>query len=98
MARARGSRWEGRKALREYTPNSFRVISRSPQNPPNMSFVLAVDLGTSSVRAVVFSKAGAIVGSAQQEYPMHNEGGVAEQDGGLIWAATAQVRASGCAV
>ncbi|MEN2262621.1 FGGY family carbohydrate kinase, partial [Enterococcus faecalis] len=36
-----------------------------------MEYLLALDQGTSSSRAIVFNRAGQIVASAQQEFPQH---------------------------
>ena len=52
-----------------------------------MTYILALDQGTSSSRALVYDAAGAVVGSAQQSidstYPQ--DGGV-EQDPAMIWS------------
>ena len=52
-----------------------------------MTYILALDQGTSSSRALVYDAAGSVVGSAQQSiestYP--NDGWV-EQDPDMIWS------------
>ncbi len=52
-------------------------------------FILAIDQGTTSSRAIVFDRAGRIVSSAQSEFPQHypNDGWV-EHDPEDIWATT----------
>lgn len=54
--------------------------------------ILAIDQGTTSSRAIVFDKTGAIVASAQQEFPQHfpNNGWV-EHDPEDIWESTLAV-------
>ncbi len=50
------------------------------------SFVLALDQGTTSSRAILFDRAGKIYGSAQQEYTQHYpQPGWVEHDAGDIW-------------
>jgi len=61
--------------------------------------ILAVDLGTTAVKAVVFDLAGGVLGEGQQEYPTcHPRPGVAEQEPEDWWmavaAATRQATAS----
>jgi hypothetical protein len=52
-----------------------------------MTYILALDQGTSSSRALVYDAAGAVVGSAQQSidstYP---QDGWVEQDPAMIWS------------
>ncbi len=49
-------------------------------------FVLALDQGTSSSRAILFNHAGEIVATAQQEFPIHYpQPGWVEQDAEDIW-------------
>ena len=51
-----------------------------------MSFVLALDQGTTSSRAIVFDQAGRAVGSAQQEFTQHfPQPGWVEHDPAEIW-------------
>lgn len=51
--------------------------------------ILAIDQGTTSSRALVFDKAGNVVGSAQQEFPQHfPDNGWVEHDPGDIWDTT----------
>ena len=46
-----------------------------------MKYVLALDQGTTSSRAIVFDKKGEIVGSAQQEFPqIYPQSGWVEHD------------------
>ena len=53
-----------------------------------MSFVLALDCGTTSARAIVFDRAGLAVGSAQREFPQYfPHPGWVEHDPLEIWAA-----------
>jgi sugar (pentulose or hexulose) kinase len=57
--------------------------------------VLAIDLGTSSVRVMAFDVRGVPVASRQREYPCYcpHEGFV-EQQPEEVWAATLAVRLS----
>ena len=52
-----------------------------------MTYILALDQGTSSSRAIVYDEAGTVVGSAQQSidstYP---QDGWVEQDPAMIWS------------
>jgi xylulokinase len=55
-----------------------------------MSYLLGVDLGTSSVKAVVVTTAGKVVGLGNAEYPIQTPSpGAAEQDPDAWWKATA---------
>lgn len=57
-----------------------------------MTSILAIDLGTSSVRAVLFSKAGTVLAIEQQEYPcIYPQEGYVEQDPVAIWTSTVAV-------
>ncbi|HKW81760.1 MAG TPA: glycerol kinase GlpK [Casimicrobiaceae bacterium] len=57
-----------------------------------MSFVLALDQGTTSSRAIVFDRAGAIRGSAQKEFrQIFPQPGWVEHDPTEIWATQAGV-------
>ena len=50
------------------------------------TFVLALDQGTTSSRAILFDRSGRICGSAQQEFPQHYpQPGWVEHDAGDIW-------------
>lgn len=61
--------------------------------PKRMSYVLALDLGTSSVRVIAFDKKGSIVASAQQETASITPvNGWTEQDATALWAASCEVR------
>ncbi len=52
------------------------------------TFLLAIDAGTTSVRAIVFDAQGRIVASAQQEFALfYPQPGWVEQDADEIWAA-----------
>ena len=56
-----------------------------------MSALLGIDLGTSSVKVVVYSTAGKILGLGSAEYPILTpQPGWAEQDPEQWWAATVQ--------
>ncbi|GGC14802.1 glycerol kinase [Oxalicibacterium flavum] len=49
-------------------------------------FILALDQGTTSSRAILFDRAGQIVGAAQQDFPQHfPHPGWVEHDAGVIW-------------
>src|SRR5881296_662799 len=51
-----------------------------------MSFVLALDQGTTSSRAIVFDRAGSIRGAAQQEFTqLYPQSGWVEHDATEIW-------------
>src|SRR6478735_3741275 len=53
------------------------------------AFILAIDQGTTSTRAIVFDQAQAIRGSAQQEFPQHYPAsGWVEHDPEDIWRTT----------
>ncbi len=49
-------------------------------------FILALDQGTTSSRAILFDRAGQIIGAAQQDFPQHfPQPGWVEHDAGVIW-------------
>ncbi|HTV93567.1 MAG TPA: FGGY family carbohydrate kinase, partial [Verrucomicrobiae bacterium] len=51
-----------------------------------MAFVLALDQGTTSSRAIVFDRAGAICGTDQREFPQYfPQPGWVEHDPDDIW-------------
>lgn len=51
-----------------------------------MPFILALDQGTTSSRAIVFDEAGSVVASAQKEFTQHFPGGgLVEHDAEEIW-------------
>src|ERR1700761_7459432 len=59
-----------------------------------MSYILALDQGTTSSRAIVFDGSGAIVASAQVELTQHfPQPGWVEHDPAEIWASQAGVSA-----
>src|SRR4051812_39725129 len=63
-----------------------------------MSFVLALDQGTTSSRAVVFDHAGAIRSLAQQEFrQIFPQPGWVEHDATEIWATQSGVMHEACA-
>ncbi|MFI4954004.1 MAG: FGGY family carbohydrate kinase, partial [Burkholderiales bacterium] len=63
-----------------------------------MSFVLALDQGTTSSRAIVFDHAGAIRGAAQKEFrQMFPQPGWVEHDPTEIWATQSGVVAEALA-
>ena len=50
------------------------------------SYILALDQGTTSSRAIVFDKSGAVVSVAQQEFPqIFPRAGWVEHDATEIW-------------
>lgn len=56
-----------------------------------MPRLLAIDLGTSSVKVVIMDAAGQLLGVGNQEYPLHSpRPGWAEQDPDAWWSATQQ--------
>ncbi len=56
------------------------------------SFILALDQGTTSSRAIVFNRAGAIQAIAQQEFPqIFPQSGWVEHDPSAIWSSQKQV-------
>jgi glycerol kinase len=58
----------------------------------NNEYILAIDQGTTSSRAIVFDKAGDIVALAQQEFPqIYPDSGWVEHDPEAIWSSTLQV-------
>jgi glycerol kinase len=63
-------------------------------------FILALDQGTTSSRAIVFNDLGAVVASAQQEFPqLYPQAGWVEHDPQAIWSTqrTTALRAIGMA-
>jgi glycerol kinase len=55
-----------------------------------MTYILAIDQGTTSTRAIVFDAAMEVVASAQQEFPQHfPQSGWVEHDPTDLWATTA---------
>src|SRR5215472_2968230 len=55
--------------------------------PTNHQFVLSLDQGTSSSRAIVFNHDGAIVSAAQEEFPqIYPSPGLVEHDPEAIWS------------
>lgn len=55
-------------------------------------YILAIDQGTTSSRAILFDRGGRIVASAQQEFPQYfPKPGWVEQDGGEIWISVLNV-------
>ena len=57
-----------------------------------MSFVLAIDQGTTSSRAMVFRADLSVAGVAQQEFPQHfPSSGWVEHDPEDIWSSTTAV-------
>jgi glycerol kinase len=57
-----------------------------------MPFILALDQGTTSSRAILFDHAGAILASAQQEFPQHfPQAGWVEHDPLEIWSSQLDV-------
>jgi xylulokinase len=62
-----------------------------------MSFILGIDLGTSSVKAILVSEGGEIVGNSSQRYPIYSpHPGWAEQNPEKWWEST--IKAVGKAV
>lgn len=58
---------------------------------PSSKYVLALDQGTTSSRAIVFDRSGKVVSSAQQEFPQIFPGpGHVEHDPEAIWATQLQ--------
>src|SRR5215510_13393342 len=54
-------------------------------------YVLALDQGTTSSRAILFDHAGSIVGVAQQEFPqIYPAPGLVEHDPEAIWVTTVE--------
>ena len=63
-----------------------------------MSFILALDEGTTSARAIVFDQAGAIKAVAQKEFTqIYPQPGWVEHDPNEIWAAQIAVAAEAMA-
>lgn len=55
--------------------------------PPRPQFILALDQGTTSSRAILFDRAGQPVASRQQEFPQHfPQPGWVEHDANDLWA------------
>ena len=58
----------------------------------SMSFILALDQGTTSSRAILFDQAGAIRASAQKEFPqLFPQAGWVEHDPREIWSSQLEV-------
>jgi xylulokinase len=68
----------------------------TPHPTPHTPLLLAIDLGTSSVKVLLVAADGAVVGRGEAAYPiLHPQPGQAEQDPAAWWAATCQaVRAA----
>jgi len=61
-------------------------------------YILALDQGTTSSRAIVFDKKGSIICSAQKEFKqIYPEAGWVEHDGNEIWSSQAGVAAEAIA-
>ena len=59
-------------------------------------YVLALDQGTTSSRAIVFNHDGAIVSTAQQEFPqIYPSPGLVEHDPEAIWSSQLAVAQGG---
>ena len=57
-------------------------------------YILALDQGTTSSRAIVFNHAGAIISTAQKEFrQIYPKAGWVEHDGNEIWSSQAGVAA-----
>ncbi len=55
-----------------------------------MIFILAIDQGTTSTRAIVFNQALSVVASAQEEFPqIYPASGWVEHDPADLWSTTA---------
>jgi glycerol kinase len=62
-------------------------MSRAAVDPAARVVILALDQGTTSSRAIVFDRRGAVLGSAQQEFRQHfPQPGWVEHDARGIWA------------
>ncbi len=60
-----------------------------------MKYILALDQGTTSSRAILFNKAGAVVGVAQKEFPqLFPKPGWVEHDPAAIWSSQWEVAQS----
>src|SRR5207247_10810944 len=76
------------------TPNRYvvvlygrRVLYPKERRLTMAKYVLALDQGTTSSRAIVFDHDGAIVSSAQQEFPqIYPSPGLVEHDPEAIWS------------
>ena len=56
-----------------------------------MSYILAIDQGTTSSRAILFDKSMRVVAKAQEEFPQHFPGsGLVEHEPADIWSTTAR--------
>ena len=63
----------------------FKRVPRPPPDPP-MPYVLALDQGTTSSRALLFDDTGAVVAQAQREFAQHfPQPGWVEHDPSEIW-------------
>jgi glycerol kinase len=63
------------------------ILAPQPQGESRMPYILALDQGTTSSRAIVFDASGGIRGSAQQEFrQIFPEPGWVEHDATEIWA------------
>ena len=57
---------------------------------PNMKYVLAIDQGTTSTRAILFDEKLTIVAQAQEEFPqIFPQSGWVEHDPNDLWGTTA---------
>ncbi len=79
-----------------YNPFCFRTGFRynGQSQEALMKYILALDQGTTSSRAMVFDHSGSILGMAQKEFrQIFPRPGWVEQDGSEIWASQAGVAA-----
>ena len=57
-----------------------------------MTYVMALDQGTSSSRAIIYNSVGEVVGTAQQTFDsVYPQDGWVEQDPNIIWQSILQV-------
>src|SRR5437763_5745189 len=81
-----GQRAEGQREIRPYT------VPNSPDPGGPMPFILALDSGTTSARAILFDHGGAVRAVAQKEFRQHYpQPGWVEHDALEIWTAQISV-------
>src|SRR4030081_1180135 len=83
---------KGRRKIRTPPPNPLALAQHQTTNTSGsnaMSYVLAIDQGTTSSRAIVFRSDISIAATAQQEFPQHfPASGWVEHEPEDIWTST----------
>src|SRR5262245_8565881 len=87
LARSCAGALRSRGSLATYVPGSCVSLPLEPFGGCRMSYVLALDQGTTSSRAIIFDHDANIVAVGQREFPqIFPRPGWVEHDPGEIWA------------